>query len=153
MAFTTASMSLTNIALVAVVVAPLFYVCYEYAKVLALRRKMPPGPFPLPLVGNYFQIPKIKPWIKFEEWAKTYDNPMTTLWQGSRPTIMCNDAWTISDLMEKRANIYSSRPPMVMLGDLVNSTDSNQVCLPYGDRWRLHRRLTVRLRLDCILHC
>ncbi len=31
---------------------------------------------------------------------------------------------------------------MVMLGDSRNATDYDQVCLPYGDRWRWHRRLT-----------
>jgi len=30
---------------------------------------------------------------------------------------------------------------MIATGDMINGTDSNQVCLVYGDRWRLHRRL------------
>ncbi|KAK5546714.1 hypothetical protein LTR46_012037, partial [Exophiala xenobiotica] len=54
---------------------------------------------------------------------------------------MCNDAWTISDLLDKKANIYSSRPRMIAMGVMINATENNQVCLVYGDRWRLHRRL------------
>ncbi|EME85507.1 uncharacterized protein MYCFIDRAFT_40760 [Pseudocercospora fijiensis CIRAD86] len=67
---------------------------------------------------------------------------MITLWNGHRPVICCNDAWTISDMFEKRATIYSSRPRMIMMGDVINTTKHNQVCLKYDDQWRLHRKLS-----------
>lgn len=121
------------------------WVLLEYIKVLWLRRRMPPGPFPLPLVGNFFDIPYVKPWHKFEEWSNQYDNPLITLWNGHRPIIVCNDCWTISDLLEKRANIYSSRPRMIVMGDIVNATTNNQVALKYNYQWRTHRRLTVSI--------
>jgi hypothetical protein len=98
--------------LVGVIAVPVLLVLVDYVRVLRIRQKLPPGPFPFPLVGNFFQIPKLKPWIEFEQWSKHYNNPMFTIWQGHRPTIMCNDIWTISDLLDKRANIYSSRPHM-----------------------------------------
>jgi hypothetical protein len=128
--------------------AGLLWILIDYVRVLQLRRKMPPGPFPLPLVGNFFTIPKVKPWIAFEKWAEYYGEPMTTIWNGHRPIIMCNDIWSISDLLDKRASIYSSRPRMIVMGDCLNQSDCNQVCQPYGDRWRLHRRIMVSLRCD-----
>lgn len=67
---------------------------------------------------------------------------MITVWYGHKPSIVCNDIWTITDLCDKRANIYSSRPHMVMLGDSRNATENDQACLVYGNRWRYHRRLT-----------
>lgn len=134
---------LLKLVLTGIVAIPLLWLLVDYVRVLRLRQKLPPGPFPLPLFGNFFQIPKVKPWIDFEKWAEYYKDPMITIWQGHRPTIMCNDIWTISDLLDKRANIYSSRPHMIAMGDMVNATDSNQVCLVYGDKWRLHRRLMV----------
>ncbi|CRG82712.1 O-methylsterigmatocystin oxidoreductase [Talaromyces islandicus] len=90
---------------------PIILVLIDYAGVLSLRRRMPPGPLPLPLFGNYFSIPGERPWLKFEEWSvKTYKSPLITIWNGTAPTILCNDAWCISDLLDKRASIYSSRP-------------------------------------------
>ncbi|EXJ63763.1 hypothetical protein A1O7_00098 [Cladophialophora yegresii CBS 114405] len=127
--------------LIGVLAVPVLLVLVDYVRVLRIRQRLPPGPFPFPLVGNFFQIPKHKPWIEFEQWSKHYNNPMFTIWQGHRPTIMCNDIWTISDLLDKRANIYSSRPQMIAMGDMINATESNQVCLVYGDKWRHHRRL------------
>lgn len=121
--------------------AVICYILVDYVRVLLLRRKLPPGPFPLPLVGNHFQIKLPRPWLYMSDLAVQYDSPMITLWIGHRPNVICNDAWTITDLLEKRANIYSSRPHMIMLGDARHATESDQVCLPYGDQWRHHRRL------------
>ncbi|OAG34303.1 hypothetical protein AYO21_11550 [Fonsecaea monophora] len=135
------SYSLLRAAVIGVISLPVIFILVDYIRVLRLRRKLPPGPFPWPLVGNFYQIPKVKPWIDFEKWSEYYKDPMITIWQGHRPTIMCNDIWTISDLLDKRANIYSSRPHMIAMGDMINATESNQVCLVYGDKWRLHRRL------------
>ncbi len=39
----------------------------------------PPGPSPLPILGNYFDIPKVTPWIGYRELAKRYGtNAFTT---------------------------------------------------------------------------
>ncbi|KAE8313537.1 cytochrome P450 [Aspergillus transmontanensis] len=56
--------------------------------------------------------------------------------------IFLHDAWVISQLLDKRSHIYSSRPRMVMLGDSRSATHRDQAVLPYGDIWRHHRRLT-----------
>jgi hypothetical protein len=115
----------------------------DYARMLRLRAKMPPGPLPLPIIGNVLQLPKCKPWYRFEEWGNRFESPIITVWFGRNPTVVLNDAWTASDLMDKRANIYSSRPSFVIPGVLMDGEKNNQTMLPYGDRWRLHRKLTV----------
>lgn len=119
------------------------FIIVDYVRMLIRRRTLPPGPIPWPLVGNHFQTPKDRPWIEWEQWAKHYDSSMLTLWIGREPRIIINDAWTACDLMEKRADIWSSRPHLIGMGDAINTTGKNQTVLPYGDRWRLHRRLMV----------
>lgn len=118
-------------------------IAISYVRVLILRQKLPPGPFPLPIIGNQLQIPSPKPWVAFEEWSKYYDSPMITIWIGRQAKIIVNDAWVAHELTEKRANIYSDRPRDVVHGDLLNATTDNQTFLPYGDKWRVHRMLMV----------
>lgn len=120
--------------------------CYSYARMLWLRRRLPPGPFPLPIVGNMLALPKSKPWIDFEQWSMYYNSPMITIWIGREPHIIVNDSWTASELMEKRADIYSSRPRRVVMGDVCGTTESNQVLLKYNDHWRAQRKVMVGIR-------
>lgn len=70
------SIGLSLLAIVATAIAA------DYAYMLFLRSRMPPGPFPLPIVGNTFLLPDNKPWIYFEELSKKYNTPLITFWIG-----------------------------------------------------------------------
>lgn len=142
--FVYAILSLIKLIAQALTIFGILWISIDYFRVLWLRRKLPPGPFPLPLIGNHLDMRMKRPWRHWEKLSfDVYKNPMVTLWNGHRPVICCNDAWTISDMFEKRATIYSSRPRMVMMGDMTNTTNHNQVCLKYDDQWRTHRKLSV----------
>ncbi|KAJ6198610.1 cytochrome P450 [Bipolaris maydis] len=127
------------------ILAALFALVLDYGYMIWQRRRLPPGPFPWPIVGNHFQTPSIKPWIAWEKWAQYYDSPMLTLWIGRSPRIILSDTWVASDLLEKRSDIFSSRPRFVVMGDAINTTENSLTNLVYGDRWRLHRRLMLAL--------
>lgn len=101
--------------------------------------RMPPGPTPLPFLGNKFQLPKTKPWIQFQEWSKTY-GPIFTIWIGRRPTVVISDPNIAVDLMEKRSIKYSSRPRMVAMGEILWDGASILV-QPYGKEWSVRRKL------------
>ncbi|KAF2462274.1 putative cytochrome P450 [Lineolata rhizophorae] len=113
----------------------------DYVRMLWLRSKMPPGPLPLPIIGNTHLLPDNKPWIYFEQLAKQYNTPLITFWIGRNPTVWLCDAWAASELLDKRAGIYASRPRMVVFAEL-NAGQTNLVNMYYGDRWRVHRKLT-----------
>jgi hypothetical protein len=51
-------------------------VCVFVASVYLLRsgerKHRPPGPSPLPILGNLFDIPTAAPWRVYAEWKKKY---------------------------------------------------------------------------------
>jgi cytochrome P450 len=101
--------------------------------------RMPPGPTPLPFVGNNLQLPKSQPWIQFEQWSKKY-GPIFTIWIGRKPTVVLSDPIIAQELMEKRSNKYSSRPRMVAMGEIL--WDGASVLVqPYGKEWSIRRKL------------
>jgi hypothetical protein len=83
----------------------------------------------------------VKPWIYFETLARRHNTPVITYWIGRSPTVWICEAQAASEILDKRASIYSSRPRMVVFGEL-SMGQSNIVSMFYGDRWRLHRKLT-----------
>lgn len=101
--------------------------------------RLPPGPTPIPFMGNKFDIPKSQPWIQFEKWSKQY-GPIFTLWIGRKPTLIISDPQIAVDLMEKRSNKYSSRPRMVVMGEIYNG-NSSILTQPYGKAWSVRRKL------------
>ncbi|KAF2867757.1 cytochrome P450 [Massariosphaeria phaeospora] len=130
-----------NLVLALVITAVLGLIA-DYAWMLHLRSKMPPGPLPLPIIGNTYQLPDNKPWIYFEELSKKYNTPLITFWIGRLviPYLPSNE------LLDKRAGIYSSRPKMLVFAELgagqnnlVNMYTTTQA---ERDRWRVQRKLT-----------
>lgn len=100
---------------------------------------MPPGPRPLPFVGNKLQLPKSQPWIQFQNWSKVY-GPIFTVWIGRKPTVVISDPVIAQELLEKRSNKYSSRPRMVAMGEILWDNASILV-QPYGKEWSIRRKL------------
>ncbi|KDQ55519.1 hypothetical protein JAAARDRAFT_37534 [Jaapia argillacea MUCL 33604] len=99
----------------------------------------PPGPKPLPLVGNVLDIPLKQLWLGATEWAKRYGE-IVHLNVFGVSLVFLNSADVAFDLMEKRGAIYSDKPKLVMCGELCGC--ENMVAFNgYGDQMRRYRRL------------
>ncbi|KAI0664172.1 cytochrome P450 [Cubamyces menziesii] len=113
----------------------LFVLVKQYTR----KRNMPPGPRGLPFLGNKHQVPSIKPWRKFAEWNRQY-GPVVSFHLGSTPVIVLGTAQAAWDLLEKRSEIYSSRPRFVVAGEIL-SDNMRGLMLPYGEGWRKWRKV------------
>ncbi|KAF7800178.1 hypothetical protein EIP86_011425 [Pleurotus ostreatoroseus] len=100
---------------------------------------MPPGPLPLPIFGNIFDLPRIKPWEVYRELSVKYGSELLFMDLPNQPTIVLNSTNSILALMEGHAKTYSSKAEAVM--DEMTGWDWNLALTPYNQRWRLGRRL------------
>ncbi|OBT82018.1 hypothetical protein VE02_09812 [Pseudogymnoascus sp. 03VT05] len=109
-------------------------------KIRMSKYKLPPRiPGGLPLIGNTFQMPPTQqgPWAK--DLAEKYGE-MFTLKIGGFNWVFLNSSRVVTDLMERRAAIYCSRPPFPMTQDIM-SGGGRIVLMPYNDDWRRLRKI------------
>jgi hypothetical protein len=93
---------------------------FDYIRMLQLRQK---GPSSLPIVGSYFQTSLNPTLDRMEKWTQYYKLPMIILWLVRHPRIILNGALTASDLLEKKSDIFSSKPHLIIMGEVINSRD------------------------------
>ncbi|PQE33784.1 cytochrome P450 protein [Rutstroemia sp. NJR-2017a WRK4] len=98
----------------------------------------PPGPPTLPLIGNLHQMPGKNGHLQFQKWAQEY-GPVYSLMIGTKVMIVLSSDQAIKDLLDKRSNIYSSRPEMY-LGQVV-SGGLRVLLMEYGNTWRMMRKM------------
>ncbi|PYI13896.1 putative cytochrome P450 [Aspergillus violaceofuscus CBS 115571] len=79
----------------------------------------------------------------FHAWSQTY-GPVVHLQVGTRSFIILGTRQVAQELLEKRASIYSSRPPSVWLDNYLHKGLA-AAFMPYGHEWRLNRRLHMSL--------
>ncbi|KAF9463408.1 cytochrome P450 [Collybia nuda] len=100
---------------------------------------LPPGPKTLPLIGNLLNIPTNLPWIKYHEWSKELHTDVIHLDVAGTSIVVLDNAERATALLEKRSHIYSGRPRMPMLGELMG-WDYNLGFMPYGSMLFRRRR-------------
>ncbi|KAJ3515357.1 hypothetical protein NLJ89_g1809 [Agrocybe chaxingu] len=125
-----------------------------------------PGPPPKSwLAGNHADVPEHKAWYAYTEWGKKYGmyRLLSLVFDADlaigdvihiriygRHYLILNSVVAATDLLEKRARIYSDRPPSLML-DIKGWLFATGF-KPYGDSWRRHRRLLQQaFKLDSLV--
>ncbi|KAF7346476.1 hypothetical protein MSAN_01875700 [Mycena sanguinolenta] len=102
------------------------------------RLPFPPGPKPRFLVGNLFDIPTASAWITYTEWGKQYGDVVHAQMLGKHVLIL-NSVKAATELLEKRALLYSDRPTIPMLSLI--GWGFNFTFMSRTNKWRERRRL------------
>ncbi|KAI0256925.1 cytochrome P450 [Lactifluus subvellereus] len=100
-------------------------------------RKVPPGPKGLPVLGNVLEL-KDKAWLFKKDCKRKFQDIMYLNALG-QPILILNSLKPASDLLDRRANIYSDRPRFIVAHEILCGGLFG-VSLPYGDFWRRNRR-------------
>jgi hypothetical protein len=117
-----------------------FILLYTLLKDITTILRLPKGPTPFPFLGNALQMPKSIPlWRTLTSWSEKY-GPIFTIYLCRTPAIIISDPHIAHELLAGRSAKYSSRPRMVMFGE-VYSQMSSVVVQPYGQSWSIRRKL------------
>ncbi|KAI6090002.1 cytochrome P450 [Hypoxylon rubiginosum] len=120
------------------IVATVFLLLYRLSRIGQRPKGYPPGPPTLPLIGNLHQMPNKQGHLQFQKWAEEY-GPIYSLILGTQVMIVLSSDQAIKDLLDKRSNIYSSRPE-TYLGNIV-SGGYRMLLMEYGETWRMIRKV------------
>ncbi|KAF8652305.1 hypothetical protein AX16_004463 [Volvariella volvacea WC 439] len=115
------------------------YLLY-YLRQRQARLPLPPGPKGRFLVGNINDIPSGRhQWKVFSEWGKIYDPDILYLNFAGQSVIALNTLEAAQELFDRRSAVYSSRPRLPMLVELMG-WDFAFTLMKYGATWRTHRK-------------
>ena len=115
------------------------YRCFNQRNTLPL----PPGPTPLPVIGNLHQFRGGEPWKILDKWHEKY-GPLITIRFGQRTAIVIGSNKIAHDMLDTRSALYSSRPRLILAFELLTQ-GLNMGIMPYTEQWRVHNRIATSL--------
>ncbi|KAH9956431.1 cytochrome P450 [Russula dissimulans] len=101
----------------------------------------PPGPRPLPLIGNLLDIPTKYSWLAYTQLAKKHGDVMSFHVLG-RVVVILGSTKATKDLLEKHGHVFSDRA-VIPIFEMMEVSWS-LLLAAYGDPWRLRRKIAER---------
>ncbi|KAK0150358.1 Cytochrome P450 2K1 [Merluccius polli] len=108
------------------------------------RRKEPPGPRPLPLIGNLLQMDLMKPYITLWEFSKKYGN-IFTVYLGPKKVVVLAGYKTVKHALVNNAEEFGEREVF----QLANETSQGHgILFSNGESWKEMRRFALTTLRD-----
>ncbi|XP_005504637.2 cytochrome P450 2K4 [Columba livia] len=107
-------------------------------------RSLPPGPRPLPLIGNLNVVDLKKPFQSLTELSKRYGSVFTVHF-GPRRAVVLAGYETIKDALLNHAEEFGERAEIPIFRQM---TQGNGIAFSHGERWKTMRRFTLSTLRD-----
>ncbi|XP_046306450.1 cytochrome P450 2C42 isoform X4 [Marmota monax] len=103
------------------------------------RGRLPPGPMPLPILGNILQIDTKNISKSLTNLSKVY-GPVFTLYLGTRPTVVLHGYEAVKEALIDRGEVFSGRGSLPLVDRVSKGLG---IILTTGSRWKVMRRFSV----------
>lgn len=108
------------------------------------RQNFPPGPRPLPIIGNLLLFDLKRPYRTYLELSKKY-GPVFSVQMGHRKIVVISGYETVKEALVTKADAFSERPKIPLFEDL---TKGNGLIFSHGENWKVMRRFTLTTLRD-----
>ncbi|KAM4042289.1 cytochrome P450 2K4-like [Anomaloglossus baeobatrachus] len=102
-------------------------------------KNFPPGPKPLPILGNILSLDMSKPHKTFYQLSKEY-GPVFSVHMGMTKLVLLCGYDTIKDAMINNADVFSDRPDTPLF---TKSIKDHGIAFAKGENWKVMRRFTL----------
>ncbi|CAI5780758.1 cytochrome P450 2F3-like [Podarcis lilfordi] len=102
--------------------------------------KMPPGPAPLPFVGNLFQLDPKEMHRSLEKLSESY-GPIYTIHLGSLPCVVLCGYQAVKEALVDQADDFSGRGDFPVF---YRFTRGNGIAFSNGEKWKVLRRFALQ---------
>ncbi|XP_066451838.1 cytochrome P450 2K6-like [Eleutherodactylus coqui] len=109
-----------------------------------IYKDFPPGPTPLPLIGNMLSVNMSKPYKTFVELSKTYGTVFGIQMGPAKMVILCGYD-TVKDALINHGDKFVDRPKSNLFS---KTTKDHGIVLANGENWKVMRRFTLSALRD-----
>ncbi|XP_064002781.1 cytochrome P450 2K6-like isoform X2 [Pogoniulus pusillus] len=108
-----------------------------------LRQNLPPGPRPLPVIGNLHIMNLRRPHLTMLELSRTY-GPVFSIQMGLRKVVVLSGYNTVKEALVNQADAFAGRPKLPIARD----SKGKGIIFSDGENWKVMRRFTLTTLRD-----
>ncbi|CAL5007096.1 unnamed protein product [Urochloa decumbens] len=137
-------LSAATLVFLSLISLPILVTLLSRNSALSSKRRRPPGPRNLPLIGSLPHLLNSQPHIALRDLAKKY-GPVMFLRMGQIDTVVISSPAAAQEVLKEKDVNFASRPSL-MVSEIFCYGDKDVAFSPYGPYWRMLRKLcTVEL--------